>query len=44
MQVAHPNQLITIAAVQQGTTPLLAGTRVTVIASVAGQVTVQTVS
>lgn len=44
VQVAHPNQLITIAAVQQGTTPLLAGTRVTVIASVAGQVTVQTVS
>ncbi len=44
VQVAHPNQLITIAAVQQGDEPLPAGTRITVVASVAGQVTVQTIS
>lgn len=44
VQVAHPNQLITIAAVQRGSEPLSAGTRVTVIESIAGQVTVQPVS
>lgn len=44
VQVAHPNQLITIAAVQRGSDPLSAGTRVTVIESIAGQVTVQPVS
>ena len=44
VQVAHPNQLITIAAVQQGSEPLAAGTRVTVTASVAGLVTVRPVS
>ena len=41
VQVAHPNQLITIAAVQQGTELLPAGTRITVIASAVGQVTVK---
>jgi hypothetical protein len=41
VQVAHPNQLITIAAVQQGAELLPAGTRVTVIASAVGQVTVK---
>ena len=41
VQVAHPNQLITIAAVQQGGESLPAGTRITVVASAAGQVTVQ---
>lgn len=44
VQVAHPNQLITIAAVQQGNEPLPAGTRITVVSSVAGQVTVQNIS
>ena len=44
VQVAHPNQFITIAAVQQGAESLPAGTRITVIASVAGQVTVQPLS
>ena len=44
VQVAHPNQLITIAAVQYGATPLPAGTRISVTASAAGQVTVQPVS
>ena len=44
VQVAHPNQLITIAAVQQGNEPLSAGTRITVVSSVAGQVTVQAIS
>lgn len=44
VQVAHPNQLITIAAVQRGNEPLSAGTRVIVIESIAGQVTVQPVS
>ena len=44
VQVAHPNQLITIAAVQKGAEALAAGTRITVIASVAGQVTVQPIS
>lgn len=41
VQVAHPNQLITIAAIQPGGEPLPAGTRITVVASDAGQVTVQ---
>lgn len=44
VQVAHPNQLITIAAVQKGNEPLPAGTRITVVSSVAGQVTVQSLS
>lgn len=44
VQVAHPNQLITIAAVQRGSAPLAAGTRVTVVESVSGQVTVQPIS
>ena len=44
VQVAHPNQLITIAAVQQGETPLSAGTRICVTASAVGQVTVKPLS
>lgn len=44
VQVAHPNQLITIAAVQLGDTPLAAGVRVTVTASAVGLVTVQPIS
>ncbi len=44
VQVAHPNQLITIAAVQQGSEPLSAGTRITVVASAVGQVTVKPLS
>lgn len=44
VQVAHPNQLITIAAVQQGASPLPAGARITVIASASGLVTVQPIS
>lgn len=43
-QIAHPNQLITIAAVQQGSAPLPAGSRVIVTASVTGQVTVKPLS
>jgi hypothetical protein len=41
VQVAHPNQLITMAAIQQGEASLPAGTRITVVSSAAGQVTVQ---
>ncbi len=41
VQIAHPNQLITIAAVQEGDTPLPAQTRVMVIAATSGQVTVK---
>lgn len=44
VQVAHPNQLITIAAVQHGGESLPAGTRITVTASTVGQVTVKSVS
>ena len=44
VQVAHPNQLLTIPAVQQGGEPLPAGTRIIVPESVAGLVTVQPVS
>lgn len=43
-QIAHPNQLITIAAVQQGDEPLPAGTRVTVTDSTVGLVTVKPIS
>ena len=43
-QIAHPNQLITIAAVQQGSEPLPAGTRVVVIESAVGVVTVKSLS
>ncbi len=41
VQIAHPNQLITLAAVQEGDSPLLAQTRVTVTAATSGQVTVK---
>ena len=41
VQIAHPNQLITIAAVQQGDTALPAQTRVVVTAATSGQVTVK---
>ncbi len=41
VQIAHPSQLITIAAVQEGETPLPAQTRVVVTAATSGQVTVQ---
>ncbi len=43
-QIAHPNQLITIAAVQQGSEPLSAGTRVVVTDSCVGVVTVKPLS
>ena len=43
-QIAHPNQLITIAAVQQGSEPLPAGTRVVVTDSAVGVVTVKSLS
>ncbi len=41
VQIAHPNQLITIAAVQEGDSPLPAQTRVVVTAATSGQVTVK---
>ncbi len=41
VQIAHPSQLITIAAVQEGDTPLPAQTRIIVTASASGQVTVK---
>ncbi len=41
VQVSHPNQLITIAAVQEGDTPLPAQTRVVVTSATSGQVTVK---
>ena len=44
VQVAHPNQLLTLAAVQDGDTPLPAQTPVIVVAATAGQVTVRPVS
>lgn len=44
VQVAHPNQLLTLPAVQTGDTPLPAQTPVIVIAASAGQVTVRTIS
>ncbi len=44
VQVAHPNQLLTIAAVQEGETPLPAQTPITVVAASAGQVTVRPLS
>lgn len=44
VQVAHPNQLLTIAAVQEGDTPLPAQTPITVVAAAAGRVTVRPLS
>ncbi len=44
VQVSHPNQLLTIAAVQEGISPIPAQTRIIVTAAVAGQVTVRPVS
>ena len=44
VQIAHPNQLITLSAVQEGETPLPAQTRVVVTAAAAGQVTVRSIS
>ena len=44
VQVAHPNQLITIAAVQQGSEVLSAGTRIVVTDSAVGVVTVKPLS
>ncbi len=41
VQIAHPGQLITIAAVQEGDSPLPAQTRVVVTAATSGQVTVK---
>ena len=41
VQVAHPNQLITIAAVQQGCEVLPAGSRIVVTDSTVGMVTVK---
>ncbi len=41
VQISHPSQLITIAAVQEGDTPLPAQTRVIVTAASSGQVTVK---
>ena len=41
VQVSHPSQLITIAAVQEGAEPLPAQTRITVTAASSGQVTVK---
>ncbi len=41
VQIAHPSQLITIAAVQEGEAPLPAQTRVIVTAATSGQVTVK---
>lgn len=44
VQVAHPNQLLTIAAVQEGEAALPAQTPVVVTAAAAGQVTVRPLS
>ena len=44
VQVAHPNQLLTIASVQEGDTPLPAQTPITVVAAAAGRVTVRPLS
>lgn len=44
VQVAHPNQLLTMAAVQEGTEPLPAQTRVVVTAATPLQITVRRVS
>lgn len=44
VQVAHPNQFLTLAAVQEGETPLPAQTPIIVVAATAGQVTVRPVS
>ena len=44
VQIAHPNQLLTLSAVQEGDTPLPAQTRVVVTAATAGQVTVRSIS
>ncbi len=41
VQIAHPSQLVTIAAVQEGERPLPAQTRVIVIAATSGQVIVK---
>ncbi len=41
VQIAHPSQLVTIAAVQEGDKPLPAQTRVVVTAATSGQVTVK---
>lgn len=41
VQISHPNQLLTVAAVQLGDEPLPAQTSVTVVSAVAGQVTVK---
>ncbi len=41
VQITHPSQLITIAAVQEGDSPLPAQTRVIVTAATSGQVTVK---
>ncbi len=41
VQIAHPSQLVTIAAVQEGDTPLPAQTRIIVTAAASGQVTVK---
>ncbi len=41
VQIAHPNALVTIAAVQEGDLPLPAQTRVIVTAATSGQVTVK---
>ena len=40
-QIAHPNQLMTVAAIQQGSENLSAGTRIIVTASATGVVTVK---
>lgn len=44
VQVSHPNQLLTIAAVQEGDAPLPAQTPIIVTAATAGQVTVRPLS
>lgn len=44
VQISHPNQLLTMAAVQGGDTPIPAQTPVVVISAVSGLVTVKPVS
>jgi len=44
VQVSHPSQLITMAAVQEGDTPLPAQTRIEVVAATTYQLTVRPVS
>lgn len=41
VQLAHPNQLLTIAAVQQGSTPLPAQSRIIVVSALPGMVVVR---